>query len=227
MEEVEIWKEIAYTNGLYAISTLGNVKSFSPKWIRKYPNGKLLKTSLDKDGYTMAHLRFNGNNVLLRVNRLVWVTFNGETDLQVDHIVEGNKQDNRLSNLQLLTSRQNKTKERLSVNTSSKYIGVSFHKRTGKFQARMTINKREYVFGSFSDEIEAKNAYESALINFNELGLLPKLEQLSSKYKGVNSYRNKWQSRINIDKKRVYLGQYNTEIEAYNAILEYKKERGL
>ena len=97
----------------YYVSDMGNVYSTRVSR-RRNPNGKLYKLSLwDKhpSGYINAGL-YNQpgikNKTYFRLHRLVWQTFNGEITegMDVDHR-NGNKQDNRLSNLQLLTRKQN------------------------------------------------------------------------------------------------------------------------
>jgi hypothetical protein len=39
----------------------------------------------------------------------------------------------------------------------------------------------------------------------------------TSKYRGVSKFRDKWQSKIRVDKDRLYLGIFNTEKEAAQA----------
>jgi hypothetical protein len=46
----------------------------------------------------------------------------------------------------------------------------------------------------------------------------------TSKYIGVRKFRNKWRSHISINKKNIHIGTFNTEIEAYNAYLNLKKQ---
>ena len=97
----------------YYVSDMGNVYSTRVNR-RRNPNGKLYKLSLwDKhpSGYINAGL-YNQpgikNKTYFRLHRLVWQTFKGEIPegMDVDHI-NNDKKDNRLSNLQLLTRKQN------------------------------------------------------------------------------------------------------------------------
>lgn len=46
----------------------------------------------------------------------------------------------------------------------------------------------------------------------------------TSKYKGVFRWKDKWQALIRHNKKRFYLGQFKTEIEAANAYVRKRKE---
>lgn len=56
-----------------------------------------------------------------------------------------------------------------------------------------------------------------------------KLWNTSSKYLGVtfNKRENKWKAQIQINKKKIGLGAYNTEQEAYLARVKYEKENGI
>lgn len=51
----------------------------------------------------------------------------------------------------------------------------------------------------------------------------------TSKYIGVcfRKNRNKWQSSINFNGKLLHLGSYDTEIEAYNARVNFEKNNGI
>lgn len=114
----EIWKPIPNWEGLYEISTFGNVRSIDKKvgmrWrgkiTTKFVKGRLLTPQYDKDGYKVIHLRdtFNGKNRLLKMHRLVAETFipNPNGHPQIDHI-NGKRDDNRVDNLRWCTNKQN------------------------------------------------------------------------------------------------------------------------
>ena len=155
--EDEIWKDIPDYEGLYFISNMGNVCSL------KYGDYRMLKPSLDTRGYLRVDLWKYGVKTTKKVHRLVWETFNEKTSLQVDHKVEGNKQDNRLSNLQAVSQRQNITKHKLTKNKSSQYTGVVWDKRNNRWLSQIWINKKSKYLGLFKTELEASNAYQEAL----------------------------------------------------------------
>jgi hypothetical protein len=51
----------------------------------------------------------------------------------------------------------------------SGFKGVSWHEQTGKWRARIFVNKRELALGLFSDSMEAACAYDMAAVkNFGE-----------------------------------------------------------
>ena len=101
----EIWKDIKGFEGLYQVSNLGRVKSL------KRPYGlkeKILKPQINDSGYYRIQLHKQSIKKTYRVHRLVWEAFNGQIPegLQVNHINEI-KTDNRLSNLNLMTCKEN------------------------------------------------------------------------------------------------------------------------
>ena len=85
--------------------------------------------------------------------------------LMADHI-DGDGLRNLRSNLRHVTSRQN-NQNRKNIKKSSKYPGVSWHKRDKKWQARITINEKRKFLGYFIDEAEAFKVYKQVV---NELG---------------------------------------------------------
>jgi hypothetical protein len=82
--------------------------------------------------------------------------------LFVDHI-NHNGLDNRKANLRPATKSQNCQNKRLGrKNTSSKYRGVHWHRRFGKWQASIRVNRKSIHLGYFTDELEAAKAYDRA-----------------------------------------------------------------
>ena len=105
----EIWKDIPEFNGIYQASNLGRVKSLERIDIRGHRvKERILKPRIDHNGYYQVGLCKNSKLKAYRVHRLVWSAFNGQTpeNMQVNHINEV-KTDNRLSNLNLMTCKEN------------------------------------------------------------------------------------------------------------------------
>jgi len=155
----EIWKNIPGYEGMYQVSNIGRVKSL-PK--RYNPKGCILKSKTQKNKYYACVDLANGvNKKSFYIHQLMAMAFlghkpDGTNKLVVDH-VNNNKRDNRLENLQLISNRENSTKDRL--NGTSKYIGVSFYKNTGKWRCQKYINGKLKHLGYFDSEIEANIFY--------------------------------------------------------------------
>ena len=158
---MEIWKSISGYDGNYQVSNLGRVKSF---WFGKE---RILKSSKDGRGYLSVHLYKDGIRKPFRVHQLVAVYFLNHNPcghvLIVDH-VDNNKLNNNLNNIQVISHRENISKNppRDKIK-SSKYIGVYFHKRAKKFRSCIKINGKQTHLGYFKNELKAAEAYQTAL----------------------------------------------------------------
>jgi len=74
--------------------------------------------------------------------------------IEVDHR-NRNTLDNRRSNLRLCTHAQNAQNLSQSIRNTSGYRGVSFDKRSGRWDARGYVNGKQYWLGYFDTPEEA------------------------------------------------------------------------
>lgn len=98
--------------------------------------------------------------------------------LEVDH-VNGDKLDNRDENLRVATHAQNsknKTRKRTD-GTSSKFKGVSWDKRAGKWHARIMSGAVAVHLGRFEKEQDAANAYAVAAVRLHGEFAAPRVER--------------------------------------------------
>lgn len=103
----EIWKDIPNYEGLYQISSFGNVKSFPRKGTQTRKE-RILKFKKDKKGYFFVHLSKNNIQKSIKIHRKVAILFipNPLNKPQINHI-DGNKQNNKLENLEWCTNGEN------------------------------------------------------------------------------------------------------------------------
>ena len=153
----EIWKDVKGYEGIYQISNLGNVKSL------KYNRETILNPSVSKNGYYNCILYKNKKRKTCRVHQLVAIAFlNHKPDgykIVVDHI-DNNPLNNNVNNLQLITTRENTSKDRKGV---SKYLGVYWNKQKQKWRAQIRIKGVSKHLGYFINEYEAHLSYQNEL----------------------------------------------------------------
>lgn len=105
---------------------------------------------------------------IYKAHRLAMFLINGQfPDMEIDHI-NGNKADNRLSNLREVsrtTNQQNQISAYKSNSTG--LLGVSKHK-PGVWRARLCIEGKNKSLGLFSSPELAHEAYKTAKRNFHE-----------------------------------------------------------
>jgi len=157
----EIFKPVS-RNTSYQVSNLGNIKSLINKPI-------ILKLDTDNYGYHTVKLSKNCVVTKVKVHILVAEAFldhktDGTNILTIDHI-NNIRTDNNVNNLQIITNRENSSKDIDKTKTSSKYIGVT--RERNKWRARIRINNKKVHLGTFEDEYNAHLAYQSALKNYN------------------------------------------------------------
>ncbi len=174
--EEEIWKDAVGYEGLYMVSNIGRVKSFYFWRGKDNPEGRLIIGGMNNRGYRMVHLIKNGKAKYYDVHQLVAMSFmghipNGFYGLVVDHI-DHNKLNNFVGNLQLVSNRENCSKDRKVNGTTSKYIGVHWCKREKRWIAKIRIGKKRIPLGHFKNEDDAGEAYKKALLNIKEYGAI-------------------------------------------------------
>ena len=218
--QIEVWKDVPNYNGVYQVSNLGNVRSFKKNKV------KILKQKKLNSGYLSAVL-FLKIRKYYSVHQLVAMAFLNHTPCGFKLVVNHKnfiKTDNRLENLEVITHRQNTN--RMHLKSKSKYVGVQWSGITNKFRSVISINGKDKVLGQFDCEKEASEYYQNALLSL-EKGEEIKVKKavFSSKYKGVTycKTRKKWVSRIKINNKFIFVGYFNTEIEAKNSLINFKK----
>ena len=105
----EEWKDIPEYEGLYQVSNLGRIKSLERiDALGRKVEEKILKPLIIRNGYYLTGLYKNSVRKFYYVHRLVYEVFNSQIpeNMQVNHINEV-KTDNRLSNLNLMTCKEN------------------------------------------------------------------------------------------------------------------------
>ena len=104
---IENWKPITNYENLYEISDLGNIRTVPKKGFNKQV---ILKSGIDcRTGYLVVQLYKNNIPKTIRIHSLVVLTFlqvKTTRKLVANHI-NGNKKDNRLVNLEVISQKEN------------------------------------------------------------------------------------------------------------------------
>ena len=123
------WRDIPNYEGLYEVSNTGIIRVKKTGQIRKYDT--------EKNGYYRVTLCKNSKHKRESVHRIVASTFvpNPDGKREVNHI-DGNKQNNESSNIEWVTSSENKQ--------HSKQMGL---RKTGQehYGAKLTDEQIEYI----------------------------------------------------------------------------------
>ena len=165
----EVWKDVPNYEGMYQVSNLGDIKSLS----RKVYNGdsfyvlkeRILKKRVHQ-GYTQFCIYKNNIPKTFKASVLVAMGFlnhkPGGYKIVVDHI-DNNRLNDNVNNLQLITTRENLSKDTWRKGKTSKYVGIVWHKRDKKWQSSIRIGNKKKFLGYFKDEYKAHLAYQKAL----------------------------------------------------------------
>lgn len=167
---MEIWKDIPEYEGMYQASSLGRIKSVKRVIVRKNGIFFTVKETILKQGnnygYKTCSLFKEGKGKTYNCSQLVAMAFLNHKPcgfkIVVDHI-NNIKTDNSIENLQLISNRENTTKDLFRKKSTSKYIGVSFDKSRNKWISYFRYGKKRIFLGRFKNEIDAHLAYEKKL----------------------------------------------------------------
>lgn len=112
----------------------------------------------DRQGYIVTTLFKRP----LKQHRMAWAMTHGAWPAgMIDHI-NGDKQDNRIENLRVVSNAQNKQNVSKPANNTSGFMGVSFHKPSGKWVANIKVDGKAHYLGLHEAPSDAHAAYLSA-----------------------------------------------------------------
>jgi hypothetical protein len=104
------------------------------------------------------------SNKKFRGHRLAWLIKTGEevpNDMEIDHI-DGNRLNNRWSNLRIATKKQNALNKALRSDNKLGVKGVKYNQKRKKYEAWIRINGKPKRIGYYSTLDEASNAFREA-----------------------------------------------------------------
>lgn len=113
---------------------------------------------ISSKGYRAFGMRVSGIKFCILVHRLAFFMEHGmPPSLHIDHI-DGNKLNNKVSNLRDVSVQVNLQNRDMQKNNTSGLTGVRWRDDQKKWQGRVIISKKEFHLGYFHDKNEAHQA---------------------------------------------------------------------
>jgi hypothetical protein len=147
----------------------------------------------------------------------------------VDH-GDGNRCNNYRTNLRICTRQDNVHNAAKRAGSSSRYKGVSFCRRPGKWHAQIKFKGHSIHLGYFGDEAEAARAYDRAAVerfgvfarpSFPEDWPVERRPEVHAQWLKANSRQSATRARANKTRRRGYRGHKAREMR-----LTKRKGRG-
>lgn len=114
---------------------------------------------LRRDGYW--YIGVDGRQYL--AHRLIWLHVHGEWPKHVIDHIDGNKSNNRISNLRDVPRYVNQQNIRAPyISSSTNTLGVIWNKRDKRWYAVVTLNRKKRHIGMFTNKDDAVEAYLNA-----------------------------------------------------------------
>lgn len=170
----EIWKNSYYFPEKYSVSSYGRLKNKEKNYIYKMTN--------KKNDYFSKVLYYKKEIKSIRVHRIVAKTFidNPNKYPEVNH-KDGNKQNNRLDNLEWCTSKYN-TQD--AIKRNPKIInGMLFYNKNRAYKNIIQLSKNDEVIKKHNNVKEA--FIDTGICQRNILQCLHKQRKTAGKYKWV------------------------------------------
>lgn len=175
--ENEIWKPVVGFEKLYLVSNVGRVMALKKtvshpnSGVKTYPK-KILCQCINKGGYYQLDLSNNCISKKNSVHKIVAMAFIGyvpQKGYVINHI-DGNKLNNNVCNLEVVTHRYNNSFAIRKITKSSKYVGVNLSCKNNikYYTSYISINNIRINLGRYKSEVIAGSMYKIAYDNIDK-----------------------------------------------------------
>lgn len=144
----------------YLSLTKGQVAKFDPEDIPLVCQRNWQADASHYGHYAASAMRIGNNKRIRLYMHKVILGVGGEAE--VDHI-NGDKLDNRKSNLRKCTAAQNRTNVPRLKNNKSGVKGVYWASNCRKWRAKISVANKSVMLGTYSSKEEAARVYRAAL----------------------------------------------------------------
>lgn len=127
----------------------------------RWKSGQIAGCTSSSHGYKTIQI---GKKKYL-AHRIIFLMIHKYLPEFIDHI-DGNQQNNDITNLRPCTSKQNQYNQKLHKNNKSGLKGVHFCKKDKKWRASIKFGELHYL-GSFDCKFEAAKIYDQYAIEFH------------------------------------------------------------
>jgi len=153
----EAWKPIRYYDGAYEVSNMGRVRSVD-RVVKKgrvnaFQKGRLISFFVRKKGYRVVSLYKENKKKNWDIHQLVAIEFLSHLPCGlskvVDHI-DQNKENNNLSNLRIISNRDN------LLRSIDRDLPHNVYPSKNRFRVRFNINGKSKSYGTYKTIAEAE-----------------------------------------------------------------------